>query len=122
MPIHDAEVDAVHAQPAAVVTATGGAGPPPAPSECAVGAMVYEQLGAGAAAWLTVSTWPPIESVPVLAAPVLTSTEKDTVPFPTPVAAPVIVIHATPLVAVHPQAAGLDTVIVVPAPPAASIA
>lgn len=47
--IQAAPLVAVHAQPAAVVTATGNPAPPAAAIDWLVGAIVYEQLGGAAA-------------------------------------------------------------------------
>jgi hypothetical protein len=51
-------------------------------------------------------------TVPVRALPVLAATLNPTEPFPVPEAPAVIVIHCTPLVAVHvqPAAVVIDTV------------
>ncbi len=48
--IHEALLDAVHAQPAAAVTLTGGPAPAPAPMDVFNGLIAYEQLAAGTAA------------------------------------------------------------------------
>ena len=70
---HAALLTAVHAQPAVVVTVTVVPGPPAAPIDWLVGAIVYAQAG-GAAACVTVNVWPAIVSVPVRSAPVFAAT------------------------------------------------
>jgi hypothetical protein len=52
-------------------------------------------------------------TVPVRALPVLAATLRPTEPFPLPDAPEVIVIHGTPLVAVHVQPAAVVTATVV---------
>src|SRR5258708_30852521 len=56
------------------------------------------------AAWLTVKVWPDTVTVPARAVPVFDATLNPMVPFPRPVEADVIVIHAALLAAVpgHP--------------------
>ena len=73
----------------------------------------------GAAASVTVNVWPAIVAVPVRPSPVgFASTASWTVPFPSPVAPPTTVIHATSLEAVHAQPAGAVTPTASLTPPA----
>ena len=58
--------------------------------------------------------------VPVLAEPVFAATLNVTVPLPVPLAPELIVIHDAPLVAVHGHPPAAETVMGVPAPPAAA--
>jgi hypothetical protein len=89
---------AVHAQPAAAVTATLPV-PPAAGTLALVGAMLKEQP----VPWLTVNVWPAIATVPERAVALLAATVSFTVPFPLPLAPDAMVIQLTLLVAVQPQ-------------------
>ena len=112
--IHELLLAAVHAQPAAVVTAVLPV-PPAAGSDWLAGEIVYEH----AAACVTVNVLPAAVSVPVRIVPaVLAATVNATVPFPDPDAPPVTVIHVLLLVAVHAQPAAVVTALL-PVPPAA---
>ena len=68
---------------------------------------------------MTVNVCPATVSVPLRAEPLFDATVNPTVPEPLPLAADVMVIHDTPLVAVQAQPDGGDvvTAIGVPAPP-----
>ena len=68
----------------------------------------------------TVNVRPATVRIPVLAAPVFAATVNVTVPLLVPLAPELIVIHAAPLVAVHWHPPAAETVIGVPAPPAAA--
>jgi hypothetical protein len=97
---HDADVDAVHAQPVSVSTLTlplvAAAG-----TEAVTGAMAKLQA---CPAWVTVKVWPAIVIVPVRAeVDGLAVTLYATWPLPLPVAPPVTVIQDALLVAVHAQ-------------------
>ena len=70
--------------------------------------------------WVTVNVSPAIVSVPMRALPVLEATLKPTLPFPFPLAPAVTVIHGALLDAVHAHPALVETVTVVPGPPAES--
>jgi hypothetical protein len=62
---------------------------------------------------LTVNVRPAIDTVPERPlAPLFAATLYDTLPLPLPLALEVIVIHASPLVAVHAHPAWLATVMV----------
>ncbi len=117
--IHGALLVALHAHPAAVLTATGDPGPPAAAIDCDVGRMEYAH--AVAAAWFKVNLWPAIVTVPVRAADVLAATVKPTVPLPLPVAPEVTTIHGSSLLALHGQPAGVVTATGDPEPPSAPI-
>lgn len=80
------------------------------------------QLGAAAAAWLTVKVRPAMVSVPVRAAPLFAATVKPTDPFPEPLAPEVMLSHAAWLVALQVQLPpDAVTVTGVPLPPAAAV-
>ena len=68
----------------------------------------------------TVNARPAMVSVPVLAEPVFAATVNVTDPLPLPLAPELIAIHDAPLVAVHGHPAAAETVMGVPAPPAAA--
>jgi hypothetical protein len=76
------------------------------------------QLGLAAPPWLTVSSSPPIVTVPLRAAPVFAATFRVTLPLPIPLAPALTVIQDAFDVAVHAQPAGAVTMIGAPAPPA----
>jgi hypothetical protein len=114
---HGALLDAVHAQPTAVVTVIGDPAPPLAGRVALPGAIEKLHGGGGAADCVTVNVWPPIVSVPVRCAPVLAAAAYVTVPPPVPPAPPVTVSHDALLAAVHAHAAAVVTAIAVPAPP-----
>jgi hypothetical protein len=97
---------AVHAQVEVVVTSTLDE-PAAAPAGIVSGETVYEQVTA-AAAWLTVTVWPAIVSVPERGdVSVFWAIVNDTVALPEPVAALVSVIHETFEAAVQPHEDGV---------------
>ena len=106
-------LDAVHAQPDAVVTDTL-VEPAAAPTETCSGeiAKLHDS------AWVTTNGLPPIVSVPCRDAPVCPAAVKPTDPFPEPLAPEVTVSQLALLVAVHPQPLPLET-LTEPLPPAA---
>ena len=111
---HVALLVAVHAQLLVVVT-EAVAVPPLAARLCVVGDTVKLQ----APAWVIVTAWPAIVSVPVRElVDVFAAALKATVPGPVPVPPLEIVSQVAPLVAVQPQPAAVVTV-EEPGPPAA---
>ena len=97
---------AVHAQAEVVVTSTLDE-PAAAPAGMVSGETVYEQVTA-AAAWLTVTIWPAIVSVPERGdVSVFWAIVNDTVALPEPLAALVSVIHETLEAAVQPHEDGV---------------
>ena len=72
------------------------------------------------AAWVTVTVWPAIVSVPSRCAPLLAATVNVTDPEPDPLAADVIAIQSAFRVAVQAQFDAVVMLIAVPAPPAAA--
>jgi hypothetical protein len=94
--------------------------PPPAPTSQLGGVTEYEQ--ATPPAWVTVTVWPAMVSVPVrglLAG--FSAIAKVTVPGPLPLLPAVMVSHAAPLLAVQAQPLGAVTV-TLPVPAAAATA
>ena len=77
-----------------------------------------EQLGVGAACWVTVNARPPMLRLPVRPAPALAATVNVTVPGPLPLAGDGEVIQDAWLVAVHAHPPEVETAIAAPAPPA----
>jgi hypothetical protein len=75
----------------------------------------------GAAAWFTVTAWPPIVTVPERVPPLLAATTMVTVPLPLP-DPDAIEIHVTLLEAAQAHAAEVITATEVPVDPAAWIA
>lgn len=104
IPIHDALLDAVHAQPAATVTATDVVAPP-APALYESGAIEYEHP----ADCVTVKVWPAAVMVPEREGPVFAAAEYRTVPLPLPVAPPVTLSQDALLEADHPQPSAVRT-------------
>jgi hypothetical protein len=115
--IHGVVVVAVHAQPDAIVTATGVPAPPPATMFSLAGRMDDAQVPAS----VIDAGCPATVIVPVRDAPLLAAAEKLTVPFPLPDAPPVIVSHGSVVVAFQAQPAAVVT-LTAPGPPAAAIA
>lgn len=106
---------AVHAHPAAAVTVTGVPVPPGAAMCWLVASSAKVQVDVGDAdpAWLTVNVRPAIAAVPERPLVLLfAATLYDTAPLPLPLALEVIVIHVSPLVAVHAHPAWLAMLIV----------
>ena len=98
---------AVHVQPLPLVTANELV-PPPATTDSETGEIEYVH---GAAACVTVNVCPPAVIVPVRdVVAEFAATLNVTVPFPDPLAPPVIVIHVALLAAVHAQPLPLVTV------------
>jgi hypothetical protein len=110
---HESPVDAVHAQPAPMVTAIDG----PTPPAAAIVALEGFSDAAHEPAWFTVNVWPAIVAVPLRAAPVFAAAVIVTLPFPEPTAVPVTESHGTLLAAVHehPAAAWILTEVGPPA-------
>jgi hypothetical protein len=107
----------VHVHPLVVVTAAV-CGPPAASTLWAVGAMVKLH----APAWVIVTVWPAIVSVPVRAvADVFAATVYATVPFPVPLPPLVTVIHDALLAPVHPQPVVVVTTLVKDPPDAGAV-
>ncbi len=101
---------AVQLQPAAVVTLLLPE-PAPAPGVSDVGETEKVQ-GGGAPAWVTVTVWPAMVSVPVRGdVDVFAAMENATAPFPLPPVPDVMVIQEALLVAVHVQPASVVTVL-----------
>jgi hypothetical protein len=114
---HAALLDADHAHPAVVVTATVPV-PPALANDWLVGEMLKAQLGA--AAWVTVKVCPATVSVADrVDVDVFAAAVKLTEPLPEPVAPAVIVTHPALLAAVHEQPAVVVTA-TLPDPPAAT--
>ena len=115
--IHEARALAVHAQPAAAVTATVPV-PPAAGIDVEVGCSEMVHAGGGDerpdVCWIVTAS-PATVIVPVRPVPGLTATVKLTVALPEP-AAGATVIQLTVLDAAHGQPAGAATV-TTPAPP-----
>ena len=110
-----------HEQPAAVVTVNDGAGLPALFTEALDELSEYVQLGATAAAWLTVNVCPSTVMTPDRGLDaVLPATANDTTPSPLPVGPPEKVIQSSRLVALHPHPLGAMT-LKDPDPPAAAI-
>ncbi len=113
MAIHDAPLDAVHAQVAVVWTRTCPV-PPSALTESDVGDTAYVHGagggGAGAPACWMATVWPATVSVPVrLDVDVFGATAYVTLPLPVPDAPDAIAIHDAPLDAVQAQVAVVCT-------------
>lgn len=107
--IHAALLAAVQAQPASVVTVTVPVVATDVLSNTDEGRMVYVH---GAPGCVIVNVLPPIVSVPLRdVVLVFCVTLYVTLPFPVPLAPTPIVIHASLLVAVHPQPVPAVTVI-----------
>jgi hypothetical protein len=70
------------------------------------------------AAWVTVTVWLAMVTTPDRAAPCVGATAKVTEPSPLPLAAPLTVIHPTPLDALHAHDAPAPTVLLIVPPPA----
>jgi hypothetical protein len=114
---HEALLEADHAHPAAVVTATVPE-PPAFVNDWLVGEMLNAQLGA--AAWVTVNVWPATVSVADrVEVEVFAAAVKLTVPLPEPLDPAVTVTHPALLAAVHEQPAAAVTA-TLPEPPAAT--
>src|SRR3954466_10838941 len=108
---------AVQAQPVSVVTVTLAV-PAPAPMVWVSGATPYVQA---APAWVIVTIWPAMVSVPVRGVIVgFAAAVTFTLPESLPLAPLVIVSQPTPLVAVHAQPVSVVTVTLA-APPLAPI-
>jgi hypothetical protein len=107
-------VDAVHAQPGAMLTAIDGPAPPAADTV----ALDGFSDAAHDPAWFTVKVRPPMVSVPLRGAPVLAETVIVTLPFPDPTPTPATPSHATLLAAVHEHPASTWTLTTVVPPPA----
>jgi hypothetical protein len=108
-------LDAVHAQPAFVVTETD-----PVRAPAVMERLVGEMENVQPAAWVIVKVCPAIVSEPVRGLVVVfAATEKLTVPGPEPLLPPVIVAHAALLLAdqLHPAATDTPTDPVVDAAP-----
>jgi hypothetical protein len=115
--IHEALLCAVQPQPAVVCTVVDPV-PPALPAAMVVGAIVNEHA---AAACETVKVCPPRVMTPCrVCVCALAAAEKNTVPFPLPLAPAVIVNHDAPLDADHAQPAGAVTA-VDPVPPPVGI-
>ena len=92
---------AVHEHDVVVVTSVL-LEPDAGPAEIVRGDTAYEQLGAAAAAWFTVTVWPAIVSVPERGdVSVFSAIENDTVALPVPLAALVSVSQDAFATAVH---------------------
>jgi len=109
---------AVHAQPAAVVTATVALPPP-----SRIGRLVVLNANVHGAllACVTVTVAPATVSVPVRCAPVFAATVAVTLPLPLPLAPLVIVMKLALLVAVQVQPAFALTGMVSEPPPASAV-
>jgi hypothetical protein len=136
MSIQDALLAAVHAHPAAVVTATGPPDPPDGSKDALVGATRYVQGGGDGGggggggggvgglgveegdACRTANVWFSILIVPVRSAPLLAATLNATVPVPLPEAGAVIVIHESLLFADQLQPTSVVTLMLPVVPPA----
>jgi hypothetical protein len=94
--IHESVVEAVHAQPVAIVTAVELL-PAPAVKEALGGANVARHDPV----CVTVSVCPAIVAVPTRVLPVLAVAEIVTDPLPVPAPTPTTASHATLLTAVH---------------------
>src|SRR5262245_48055179 len=93
--------------------------PPAAVIETLVGVTEYEHCEP--AAWLTVTVWPAIASVPERAAPLFADTVIVTVPLPLPLPPDAIEIHEALLAAVHVHVPALVTATDVPEEPPAAM-
>ncbi len=111
---------AVQLQPAAVVTVLlPEAAPAPGVSDVGETVKVH---GGGAPAWVTVTVWPAMVSVPVRGdVAVFASIEKATVALPLPVTPDVMVIQEALLVAVQLQPVAVVTVLLFELAPAPGV-
>jgi hypothetical protein len=107
-------LDAVHVQPAAVVTVIAWL-----PPRALIATVVGETRNAQPPGWLIVKVWSAIVNTPDRPLDVLAATVKLTVPLPVPLAPCVIVTHDAVLAAVHAQPAPAVTVTLPEPPPAA---
>jgi hypothetical protein len=106
---------AVHEHPAGAVTEIVPFAAPEG-RDAPVGAMEYVH---GAPAWVIVTDWPATVMTPSRGmVDVLGATVYDTVPFPLPLVADVMVIQETLLEAVHAHAAAFAVTAMLPVPPA----
>ena len=91
-------LEAVHGHPAETETDAFAAEP------SRVIPVGFKSTAQETPAWVTVTDWPEIVSVPVRdAVPLFAATAYDTVPAPVPFEPDVTVIHGTELDAVHPH-------------------
>jgi hypothetical protein len=118
---HDASLAAVHEQPVAALT-VAVPDPPVAGIVCTVTvtAKVHVDGSVTPEAWFTVNVCPAMVTVPVRALPGFASACILTVPLPVALAAELIAIQLTALLAVHEQPFAVVTLRLRAPPPAGS--